>query len=519
MAGYITAQELLNASTDAGTLGKFANGAANEPNVNRIGNDVSNLATIRLEALEAASAAANLKTYLTKAAMDADTSQPVPTTGRVTNDATASNNGDYVWNGTAWVWSSIQPASISSVDALDTRVDDVQTSLDQVQIEALGRLRRDLTNPLRTVNLRLVGDSITWGSGASGLSPSTPRNGTLSDPRNTLDAATSPTWANLLRRWMTGTFGDGAMVQDAPGSGYSTAKNVIDIFGVQAPNMIWRQGDGTVLSTATVLSKVTAAAGSETGKYLDMYPSLAGNPAEYEFQTNADELEIIYAKTSTGTPETRNVNVYVDGTLALTFSGYAPSASFNNKQAVPLDGALHTVRIRNVGSLLWRMQGLSATRKIKVSNDGIIGSTTYSWINTVPLTGSIQAKDTHVFVQLGTNDRITATNNSVYGLYQRLVQIIASIRTIAPNAEITLLSANAVTQNEGAGSPYSFTMRTVDTVIRDVAASTGCGFVSQFALTLQDKMDGTDITPDGLHPDDATQREMFENIRNRLQVS
>ena len=55
---YITPQELMNASIDAGTLENFATGAAGQPNINRVGNDVKNLATIRVEALDSASAAA-----------------------------------------------------------------------------------------------------------------------------------------------------------------------------------------------------------------------------------------------------------------------------------------------------------------------------------------------------------------------------------------------------------------------------------------------------------------------------
>lgn len=112
---YITPQELRDASVDAGTLERFATGSAGQSNINRVGNDVQNLATIRVAALEAASSAANLQTYLTKAAMDADISQPAPTTGRVTNDPTTANNGDYVWNGTAWLWSEVQPASTAEM--------------------------------------------------------------------------------------------------------------------------------------------------------------------------------------------------------------------------------------------------------------------------------------------------------------------------------------------------------------------------------------------------------------------
>ncbi|MPS76590.1 MAG: hypothetical protein E2591_00780 [Achromobacter sp.] len=124
MAGYLTKQELLNGSVDAGTLGEFANGAVGAPNVNRAGSDVKNLQTLRVEALDAAFAAADIKTYLTKAAMQADTGRPVPSTGRVTKDPILSNNGDYVWNGSAWQWSEIQPASTLSLQAVRVQSDD-----------------------------------------------------------------------------------------------------------------------------------------------------------------------------------------------------------------------------------------------------------------------------------------------------------------------------------------------------------------------------------------------------------
>lgn len=127
MAGYLTRQQLLNGSVDAETLDAFSNGAVGAPNVNRAGNNVKNLATIRTEVLDAASGVANIRTYLTKAAMQADTGQPVPTTGRVTNDPTLESNGDYVWNGSVWVWSEIQPATTESVARLDLRANALET--------------------------------------------------------------------------------------------------------------------------------------------------------------------------------------------------------------------------------------------------------------------------------------------------------------------------------------------------------------------------------------------------------
>jgi len=113
---YITAQDLQGASTDASTLEKFVNGPLGEPNVNRVGNDVSNLETLRGEVLEVAAGAARMVTYLTQADMYADLAQPVPTVGQVTNDPNPALNGYYVWNGTAWLWSGLQPPSAAQLD-------------------------------------------------------------------------------------------------------------------------------------------------------------------------------------------------------------------------------------------------------------------------------------------------------------------------------------------------------------------------------------------------------------------
>lgn len=62
-------------------------------------------------AAEEAKLSSSTATYLTYAAMAADTSRPVNTQGRVTNDGDSAKNGYYVWNGATWILSGIQPAS------------------------------------------------------------------------------------------------------------------------------------------------------------------------------------------------------------------------------------------------------------------------------------------------------------------------------------------------------------------------------------------------------------------------
>src|SRR5690625_149932 len=55
-------------------------------------------------------------TYETLVDMQADTSQPVPTLGRVVNDSTLEDNGYYVWTGTTWERAAYQPLSDMDVD-------------------------------------------------------------------------------------------------------------------------------------------------------------------------------------------------------------------------------------------------------------------------------------------------------------------------------------------------------------------------------------------------------------------
>lgn len=127
--GYLTPQELRNGSTDAKTLAKFGNDPAGVPNVNRVGNDVENMMTLRQRMLDAASDVANRKTYVTVAAMMADTSQPIDTPARV---ETGEGAGDYIMTASGWIWSDVQPVSSAKLDTALVRMDDSSVPLKTV---------------------------------------------------------------------------------------------------------------------------------------------------------------------------------------------------------------------------------------------------------------------------------------------------------------------------------------------------------------------------------------------------
>lgn len=132
---YPSAASLQNFQKDVETVAEYANGNNGVPNINRDGEDVGNLQTLNAEALALAAGAANLQTYLTRAAMDADTSQPVPTVAQVTNDPDPANNQYYVWDGTSWEVSGIQPANETDLVQLQNSL-----SATQLDVQALERL-------------------------------------------------------------------------------------------------------------------------------------------------------------------------------------------------------------------------------------------------------------------------------------------------------------------------------------------------------------------------------------------
>lgn len=108
---FPTLQELRGFGIDADVWRKFINGEIDEVNLNRNGVDVETLLTWKEQVMEIARQAANMQTYLSKAEADAAQPQPSGTPAQITNDPDPANNGNWVSDGTQWVWSEVQPAS------------------------------------------------------------------------------------------------------------------------------------------------------------------------------------------------------------------------------------------------------------------------------------------------------------------------------------------------------------------------------------------------------------------------
>ncbi|WP_250162638.1 SGNH/GDSL hydrolase family protein [Psychrobacter sp. WY6] len=77
------------------------------------------------------------------------------------------------------------------------------------------------------------------------------------------------------------------------------------------------------------------------------------------------------------------------------------------------------------------------------------------------------------------------------------------------------MSANAASAVDE-DKDRSYNQGDVSRVTQELALELGIDFISNYAATLQSKIDGVAYTDDGLHPNDLGHRMMFENIRNAV---
>jgi len=113
MADIISLQELADAKLDAQSLEQFINGGVDEDVLTRLSQQYPTIKKLLLEFQKY-----NGRAYKTYAEMDADKANiPAKSKVTVTNDATASNNGDWQWDGATFTKSVHDPLQQAKADA------------------------------------------------------------------------------------------------------------------------------------------------------------------------------------------------------------------------------------------------------------------------------------------------------------------------------------------------------------------------------------------------------------------
>lgn len=370
-------------------------------------------------------------------------------------------------------------------------------------------LKRDLADQLHSVNCIAIGDSITWGSGATGMGESEPRTHELSDPRNN---STSPCWVNLLRNWM-GAVG-------AAGQGFTDATVLTDGIAEFRQKQVISPADNRIgyWSGSTPWTKnITVVSSATAGRYIGIAP---GNFIDFEF--TGDELDIHYG---TQTADAAGAfTVSVDGSVVATQNTYAASSTFGNKVTISPTFGRHYVRVTaSADPVGTNIDGIVHNRLVRLQNQGINGTWAGEWVpfDSSGLYTGVPATATHLLIQLGTNDRSLSLGPAV-GLYERVATICRYMLATAPSLAITILCANkALGTKEVFGDPalYGYDMSEVRRQLLRVAQEFGLSFVDQYSLTARMDLDGESFTGDNLHPNDAGYLAMYRNIVSEIDAA
>ncbi|MGF2378826.1 SGNH/GDSL hydrolase family protein [Klebsiella sp. 20_CIP_Kleb] len=369
-------------------------------------------------------------------------------------------------------------------------------------IDAVADLYDAITNPLRNSHIGLIGDSITWGVGATGISSIDPRSHQLSDARNNF---TSKTWANLFRKWTAELACHAKNEVDTQSTGLSTYYNSVNVEVQDA----WKEFTPNDISSGLLTQ--TKAETIRTYGANHCIDILAGRSVSFQFSGPA--ISLVYA-----TLQNLNASIYIDGVLntSVVTDGTVTPAFGTRLDISGLTDSTHTMRIEcgtSAGSP-FRLQYLVRNKAHSVMNSGLIGTNTAEWLpgGTLLVSAALPTNVTHILIQLGTNDRGMATGSSymagAQGTFVNLNAIVNSLRSSYPGVRIILIAPPYAPTDSAYGSSDE-----IARAVRRAARVLECGFIDQYSATLEVEMQGESWLSDGLHPNDYGYRTMFKNLQ------
>jgi lysophospholipase L1-like esterase len=362
----------------------------------------------------------------------------------------------------------------------------------------LAALRASLANELEDVNVRLGGDSIVWGMTVTGGGSVDPRSHALTDIRNNL---TSRSWANLLHQYLGARYSSGVMSSPAPGVALYTAAHTVDV------------------STSAKVSVLNVATRAVTGKAVSVDASAALEalcvvPDAHAlcFETVGTGFTLVYREA----PDAGSFAVLVDGVVNSTVIATNATTTYGKTVTLTLPFGRHSVELRCTGAVAF--EAIQRIRRIRVANDGLIGTNTQEWLPTGSLLpASVANDDTHVIFQGGTNDRQQTTEPNDPVRTKRNLAAIADYITKVRGKSLVLMAANYADTDYPSLVTAKYSQADVARMVAQVAADVGCGYIDNYRATLKQKLAGEVFLADGLHPNDPGHLQIFKNIVDCLE--
>jgi lysophospholipase L1-like esterase len=390
----------------------------------------------------------------------------------------------------------------------------------------LEKLKYSLSNPLEQfTGIVFIGDSITWGLGATGnpADYNTGRDGTLSDIR---DNFASESFVNDFKRYIGSKY-MGNVAPVISNWQYSTAGEAIATYTKQ--HILYPYGgDFTYTTSGTINSTLSRAlTGTLTGWQLVInIDSVATGEAVISFPFTGEEFTLSIDSVT----NSMDYELIVDGVSQGIFTTVPGAdgmiAGFDNRRKHTFPYVRNkTVQIKTkknsyVGLQTLRLGGIIIDKKIRVTNQGIIGTKAF-YYKTRNMTGNtsgdgvaVGSKDNYIFCQLGSNDRLieTAYAKGSNEFKKNLKLLVDELKTLG---EVILMVANPVS-NESTSS-YSFNMQDARNAVYRLAKESTLDFIDNYSVF--GNVSTSVYTIDGLHPNDIGYEVISRNIINSLEFN
>jgi len=397
----------------------------------------------------------------------------------------------------------------------------------------IAKLMASLSNPLEQyVGIVFIGDSITWGSGnGSEMAPTDPRDGTLSDPR---DYFGTPSFVNNFKRYIGDRYAPGFTPILSNWAASSSGESIAEYRATHV--MFPRYGDFTVTQAAGSSLSITETLNKNLkgGGQLILQSGNAAvvNSHSITFPFTGSSLSVYFSAVET---DATYYDLLVNGALIGTFSTHAGAAASSGAIVDGSTGNRYdhtfsfvragTVEIRTnrngeAGSRRLRLEAVEVQKRIRVSNQGINGasSNTYNVRNLSGAFGdgvAVEASDSYVFIQLGTNDRIIAGNSQYLrgpNIFHRYMDSL--LAAIPAGAEKILMVGPPADEDP---SKYWFSMRDVRGIILKLGKSKSIDVIDNFSAF--NGYWGTYLSSDLIHPNRLGFQIITRNIINSLESS
>lgn len=386
------------------------------------------------------------------------------------------------------------------------------------------RLKKALTNDLEQyVGIVFIGDSITWGLSLDENPSVDPRDGTLSDVR---DIYNSPSFVNNFKRYIIENFGYGYTESLSNWPAAPSGESILTL----TKNIVMAPHEGDFFNTFVepVADPVIVTDSPSSISNIQINLNVNSGTSGYyslKFPFTGKEFKLYYASVVSS----MKYELFVDGVSQGVFDTEigldGNVAGFNNSRTHTFNYVyekeieIRTVLGAYVGKNTLKIDGIEIPKTIEISNQGIIGATTRSYLsNNLPgnVSGdgdAISDEDKYVFIQLGTNDRIIATGigKGTNTFKENLQLLIDAIKT---DRFLIMMAANPST-NENPAS-YSFTTQDVKNVISTISDNNLLDFIDNYSIFAN--YNHSVFLTDGLHPNKLGHFYISQNIIGALEL-